>query len=90
MFTADNPQPDDKTELVIRVIGISSRIICADTPKRSSLLLHFVEFALSNVVHASTATHHSTWTVSHTLAFRKRYHYVVQGFWWVKGCLSAR
>ncbi|GMG17710.1 unnamed protein product [Phytophthora fragariaefolia] len=54
MSTADHPQADGQTERVNRVVEDVLRIICAETPKRWSVMLPLVEFALNNAVHAST------------------------------------
>ena len=55
MSTADHPQTDGQTERVNRVINDILRSVCADTPNRWSSMLHVVEFALNNAVHASTS-----------------------------------
>ncbi|GMF35800.1 unnamed protein product [Phytophthora fragariaefolia] len=54
MSTADHPQTKGQTERVNRVVEDVLRSICAETPKRWSAMLPVVEFALDNVVHAST------------------------------------
>ena len=54
MSTADHPQTDGQTERVNRVVEDVLRSVCAETPKRWSLLLPIEEFALNNAVHAST------------------------------------
>ena len=54
MSTADHLQTDGQTERVDRVINDILRSVCADTPKRWSSMVPFVEFALNNTVHAST------------------------------------
>ena len=54
MSTADHPQTDGQTERVNRVVEDVLRSVCAETPKRWSLLLPIVEFELNDGVHAST------------------------------------
>ena len=54
MSTADHRQTGGQTERVNRVIEYILRSVCAQTPKRWSSKLPVVEFALNNVVHAST------------------------------------
>ncbi|GMF44992.1 unnamed protein product [Phytophthora fragariaefolia] len=52
--TAEHPQTDGQTERVNRVVEDALRSICAETPKRWSAMILLVEFALNNVVLAST------------------------------------
>ncbi|KAE9011572.1 hypothetical protein PR001_g15879 [Phytophthora rubi] len=54
MSTADHPQTDGQTERANRVVEDVLRSICAETPKRWSIMLPLVEFAMNNAVHAST------------------------------------
>ncbi|KAE9027097.1 hypothetical protein PR003_g12828 [Phytophthora rubi] len=54
MSTADHPQTDGQTERANRVVEDVLRSICAETPKRWSVMLPLVEFAMNNAVHAST------------------------------------
>ncbi|POM78877.1 Polyprotein [Phytophthora palmivora] len=54
MSTADHPQTDGQTECVNRVLEDTLRSICAEAPRSWSDQLPMVEFALNNVVHAST------------------------------------
>ena len=54
MSTVDHPQTDGQTERVNRVVEDIHRSVCTDTPKQWSSMLPLVEFALNNVVHAST------------------------------------
>ena len=54
MSTADHPQTDGQTEQFNRVIGNILRSVCSESPRTRSLVLPVIEFALNNVVHAST------------------------------------
>ncbi|KAE8875127.1 hypothetical protein PF003_g40762 [Phytophthora fragariae] len=54
MSTADHPQTDGQTERANRVVEDVLRSICAETPRRWSIMLPLVEFAMNNAVHAST------------------------------------
>ncbi|POM71968.1 LOW QUALITY PROTEIN: Pol protein [Phytophthora palmivora] len=52
--TADHPQTGNQTERVNRVLKGTLRSICAEASRSWSGKLTMVEFALNNVVHAST------------------------------------
>uniref|UniRef100_A0AAV1T2E1 Integrase catalytic domain-containing protein n=1 Tax=Peronospora matthiolae TaxID=2874970 RepID=A0AAV1T2E1_9STRA len=52
--TADYPQTDGQVERVSGVIGDNLRCVFADTPRRWSSMYPVVEFAMNNLVHAST------------------------------------
>ncbi|KAE9087045.1 hypothetical protein PF010_g19874 [Phytophthora fragariae] len=54
MSTADHPQTDGQTERVNRVLEDILRSVCAAEPRKWSVLLPQVEFALNNAVHSST------------------------------------
>ena len=68
MSTADHPQTDGQTERVHRVIEDILCYVCAEASKRWSSMLHVVEFALNNAVHASTG--YILFYVTPTHAFR--------------------
>ena len=54
MSTVDRSQIDGQIELMNRVIDDTLRSVCANTPKRWSLMASVVEFAFNNAIHAST------------------------------------
>ncbi|KAE8900547.1 hypothetical protein PF007_g10697 [Phytophthora fragariae] len=54
LSTAYHPQTDGQTKRANSVVEDIIRSICAETPKRWSIMLPLVEFALNNAVHAST------------------------------------
>ena len=54
MSTADDLHTDGPTERVNCVIGDVLRSVCAESPRTWSSMLPVIEFALNNVVYAST------------------------------------
>ena len=55
MFTAGYPQTDCQTERMNRIIGKILHNVCAESPKRRSLMNSVVEFSLNNALYASTS-----------------------------------
>ncbi|KAE8886962.1 hypothetical protein PF005_g10921 [Phytophthora fragariae] len=54
MSTANHPQTDGQTERANCAVEDVLRSHCAETPKRWSIVLPLVEFAMNKAVHAST------------------------------------